>query len=341
MSEREKEKIYAKAPTRFDFAGGSTDLKPFRDREGGYVVNAGIKQSAHAEIRKRNDSSIIFRSADYSKEESFPSLNDVTFDGPLRLIKATVKYMQPTEGVEVYTKVDVPLSSGLGSSAAVVIVLVGGLRAVNGEEIEKESIIHDAIYIENVMLGKVIGGRQDQYASALGGFHAFSFDGEEVTVKPLNISEDTISELEARSVLCYSGELHIAGTVNEQIMAEYTAGNPRTINALRDMKDLAHKVERSLVTGDVDEFGRLIQSVGETQKSFHPVVVPHVVEDIFVTARANGAIGGKLAGAGAGGYIYLFCENGRKQEVVDSLQLKHFSSMPLNFSSEGVTVWQS
>lgn len=211
MAEFERKIIRAQAPVRFDFGGGPTDVDPFKTREGGFVLSAGIKQLAKVQITERSDNKIIIRSDDYGTVEKASSVENLDLEGPLRLIKAAVKHIQPTHGLEINTKVDVPPGSGLGASASIAIALVGALRSQRGEEkIQPITLINDALYLENEMLKNINGG-QDQYAAALGGFHAFEFKGPDVSVKTLNVKEETIRELESRSLLCFSGESHLSG----------------------------------------------------------------------------------------------------------------------------------
>lgn len=339
MSRLEEGSIHSIAPVRFDFGGGPTDVDPFKSQEGGFVVNAAINRFAEVQVIPRKDSSIVITSNDIGVREAANSLDELELVGSLRLIKAAVKYFE-LEGLAIKTKVDAPVGSGLGASAALAVALSGALRTFTGEDFTQEELVEDALHMENVLLGNINGG-QDQYASALGGFNAFNFNTNGVDVNSLSISPETVARLESRSVLFYSGASHLSGEVLDQIMGEYSAGNPKTTTALREMKDLTHGVEEALVNGDVDGFGNLIKDVGEVQKSYHPAVMPPQVGELFDAVRDNGVVGGKLAGAGGGGCIYLFCEDGKKEQVVDTLQRKDIAVMEIGFASEGITVWQA
>lgn len=338
MHELAKKVIVAEAPVRFDFGGGPTDVEPFKTREHGFVVNAAVKRLAHIKIKPRDDSKIILRSRNFKHNETFTSLDNLNLNGPLRLLKAAVKYVKPNTGMEITTLVDVPPGSGLGGSASLAIALLGALKTLKGETVTNTSeLVADALYIENVMLNNINGG-QDQYAAALGGFHAFNFDGDKVSVKNLNVSKDTISQIENRSILCYTGESHVSGDVLNSIMGNYEKGKTGTVTALREMKDLAHEVEQALVLGNVDKFGVLIREVGLHQRSYHPNIHPKSVRDLFDLAEKFGAVGGKLAGAGGGGVMYLFCHEGRKKDVQSAMLKLNVPLIPMKFATDGVMI---
>lgn len=335
------QKVRSRAPVRFDFAGGPTDVEPFRSRESGFVINGALDRSAEVNITHRSDRRIIIHSDDLHKEESFESVDNIDLDGSLRLIKASVKHVAPSTGLEINTKVDVPSGSGLGTSAALAIALIGGLRAINGDtQPQTQLLVDDALYIENVMLNNINGG-QDQYASALGGFHSFNFEPDHVKINTLNISDKTIAELENRSVLCYSGKSHISGNVLNQIMSNYVNGDIITVNALRIMKEMTHKIEQELTSGDLSHFGELIQTVYQIQKGLHPDVVPQNVQDISKLALDHGALGGRIAGAGGGGCVYFFCKRGKKENVIKALQGQGLQIIPMKFAQKGIEISSS
>lgn len=329
--------IHATAPVRFDFGGGPTDVDPFKTIEGGYVINSGVKLSAHVCITEHSDKSITINSEDLNTNERFSSIGEITIDGPLKLIKAAIVYTKSPFGFEVNTKVDVPAGSGMGGSASLAVALLGALKTVKREELVPQTLIDDVLYIENNLLKNINGG-QDQCAAALGGFHSFNFDGNGVVIKVVDVSNEAINELTNRSVLCYTGESHLSGAVLSQIMENYTNGDKNTVIALREMKSLTHELEQSLINADIDEFGVLINEIGDRQRSYHPNVHPPYVREIFEYAKQNGAIGGKLAGAGGGGCMFLFCEKGRKCDVETALSQHGIALFPLQFTNNGVSV---
>jgi len=323
------------APTRLDFAGGPTDIEPFRSTEGGHVVNASLSVSAHASVAPREDSDITIISSDLGIEEHYPSINEMDIDGPLRLIKAAIHRVGPEQGLTVTTQNEAPHGSGLGASGSLAIALLNGLRHVKGEAPSSQQLVADALYVENVMLDNINGG-QDQYAAAMGGFRSFSFSGDEVETRALDIHPDTVQELEDRSVLCFSGESHFSGKVLDQIIQEYLNGEVRTVTALRDMKSIAMDIGEALLSGELDEFGVLLQRAGRRQSEYHPAITPSEVVAIKNLAFSKGATGSKMAGAGGGGCVYFFCEPGRKEHVESSLLNRGVQVLPIHFTSTGV-----
>lgn len=331
--------IYSTAPSRFDFGGAPTDVEPFRSQEGGHIVNATINIKAHVAIMPRTDSRIFIHSDNYQNDdEVHASIQDLTVEGPLRLLRAAITHVAPSQGFHLSTNVEAPPGSGLGSSASLSVAVLSALRTLAGEvDLDPIRLAKDALYVENVLLGNVNGG-QDQYATALGGFHGMDFEPNDVKIKTINVSEQTISELEARSLFCHSGDTHISGQVLENVMMSYVDGDRSTINSLRTLKELSYEIEEALTGGDIEHFGRVMSATGKEQKKCHPQMIPSSVNKIFNLATQHGAIGGKIAGAGGAGFIYFFCEEGRRDEVADHLKKNGNVVLPVQFTSDGVIV---
>jgi D-glycero-alpha-D-manno-heptose-7-phosphate kinase len=332
--------IHASAPTRFDFAGAPTDVEPFKSEEGGYVVNASLAIRVNVSIVASGDTSeIVVVSRDLGTEERFTSIETMDLDGELRLIKAVISHVQLDGGVRITTSTDAPAGSGLGASAALAVALLRALRQFKGEEPTALELAGDALHVENVLLGNINGG-QDQYAAALGGFHAFEFAGSHVDIHPIEVSAERGRSLEERSVLCYSGESRLSGHVLNQVMADYTRRDHQTVISLRNMKRIAHETREALAGGSFAELGELIKATGETQRAFHPAFTPPAVERLLHIGEQHGALGAKMAGAGGGGCVYFFCEPERTREVRDALIADGTRVLPVQFQREGVLTAQ-
>jgi len=331
--------ICSTAPSRFDFGGAPTDVEPYRSREGGHIVNGTINIKAHATIVPRIDGRIFVYSDNFeNNKETYDSIRDLTVEGPLRLLKAAIMHVAPSQGFELATNVEAPPGSGLGSSASLAVAVLSALRTFMGEvELDPMKLVEDALHVENVMLGNVNGG-QDQYATALGGFHGMEFLPDQVAVKRINIANETIAELEARSLLCHSGDTHVSGQVLENVMTAYVNGEQATVDGLRTLKELSYEIEEALSNGDVDHFGRIMKATGEAQKKCHPSMIPPGVDRLFKIARQHGAIGGKIAGAGGAGFVYFFCRTGCRDAVAESLKNNGNLVVPVKFTTDGVVV---
>ncbi len=329
--------IRSSAPTRVDLGGAHTDVEPFKSEEGGYVVNAALDIRVDVSVATMTDSpDIVITSRDLNTEEHFSSIETMDHIGELRLIKAAITHMHPSGGVHVTTSTEAPPGSGLGASAALTVALLGALHQLRGEAPDPEQLVHDALYVENVLLANINGG-QDQYASVLGGFHALEFGPEQkVDVTDLQLTRSTVDELEARSLLCYSGESHLSGHVLDQIMANYRSGDRHTVGALRDLKRIAYETERALVEGSFDDLAASIAATGEAQHHLHPVMTPPRVKQLAQIGKSHGAPASKMVGAGGGGCMFFLCAPERKVELARALEADAAVVLPMRFSTQGV-----
>jgi len=327
--------IETSAPTRFDFAGAPTDVAPFKTDEGGFVVNASLGIRVRVCVSALDTPGVVVVSRDLGVEEQFASIDDVDHGGPLRLVKAAVVHVRPERGVRITTTSDAPRGAGLGASAALAVALLSALRRANGEAPTAEQLVDDALHVENVILGNINGG-QDQYASALGGFHAFGFGPGHVEVQPLSLDRALLRSIEERSVLCYSGDSRVSGDVLDQVMAQYTSGDRRTASALRTIKGIARETMQALADGSLDDLGALIQATGAVQRDLHVAMTPPAVQRLLEIGHAHGVDAAKMAGAGGGGCVYFFCPPERREGLAHALASHGVPLLPVQFSPAGV-----
>lgn len=333
--------INARTPIRIDFGGGPTDVWPFPLTEKGVIVNAAIRLYAYVRLKRRKDKLIIIKSYDYNNVEKFSLQNKIIIKDPLRLIKACVYYLGINHGLEIETKVDVPSGSGLGSSAALTISLLGAMYADLGKQVpDGLKLAKDAIFVENELLHNINGG-QDQYASALGGFHSFVFENKNIKDDAINIPIHTLLELEERSLLCYSGDTHLSGEILKKVMNKYIANNFNTKKALFSIRDATIMMKNALEKSNLQQFATLLNHIYMNQKKLHPDIATFEINKIIVLAKKYGAIGGKIAGAGGGGFVYLFCQPFLKQNVAKVLSKEGFITYPISFSEKGIIIWFS
>jgi D-glycero-alpha-D-manno-heptose-7-phosphate kinase len=215
------------------------------------------------------------------------------------------------------------------------VALLSALRQVNGETPTAGQLVDDALHVENVILGNINGG-QDQYASALGGFHAFAFGSERVDVQPLSLDHALLESIEERSVLCYSGDSRVSGDVLDQVMAQYTAGDRRTAAALRTIRGIARETAQALADGSLDDLGALIQATGDIQRHLHPAMTPPAVHRLLDIGRSHGVDAAKMAGAGGGGCVYFFCPPERREGLAQALASHGVPLLAVQFSPAGV-----
>jgi D-glycero-alpha-D-manno-heptose-7-phosphate kinase len=215
------------------------------------------------------------------------------------------------------------------------IALLSALHRMKGERPGAEQLVHDALHVENVMLGNINGG-QDQYAAALGGFNAFRFEGEDVDVRPLDLAPAFVRSLEERSVLCYCGDSRVSGHILDQVMAHYRSGDRGAVASLRTMRRIAHETEQALVGGSLDDLAALIAAAGEIQQALHEAMTPPAVQRLMEIGRAHGVHAAKMAGAGGGGCVFFLCPPEQRPPFERALNAAGVPVLPVQFSPRGV-----
>jgi D-glycero-alpha-D-manno-heptose-7-phosphate kinase len=326
--------VRATAPLRLDFAGGWTDVPPFATREGGLVVNAAIDLRVEVEFEPGREG-LLLRSEDLGQAARVRTAADLLLDGTLDLHKAAVRMLPPGPGT-LRSRSRVPPGSGLGSSGALDVALVAALARVRGETLSAEEIAREGWHLEAVEAGNP-GGRQDQYAAALGGFHQFEFLGDEVRIQRLEPDPGFAAELESRLMVCYTGQSRVSGATIARVMAAYEAGVPAVTSALHAMRSLAREMAAALVAGDLSRIGLLLSDNWAAQQRLDPGICTPEMAALERAMRQAGALGGKAAGAGAGGSMFFLMgddpERGRRAALAAGAEL-----LPLRWSPAGVEI---
>jgi D-glycero-alpha-D-manno-heptose-7-phosphate kinase len=213
---------------------------------------------------------------------------------------------------------DIPLGAGLGASAALNVVWLALVNAALGRQLSREELAEQAYRLED-LLG-VTGGKQDQYAAALGGINFFRFQEGAVHVERLSLSDDILRQLQERLVLVYSGESRLSGDIHERVWGGYLSGKTKVAAALRRLAAIAFEMREAVMRGDLGSFGALLGENWRCQKDLHPSITNETVEGLFRLANAAGAISGKACGAGGGGCLLFWCEEGAAPRVADALR---------------------
>ncbi len=330
----------ARAPLRLSFCGGGTDVSPYPEEHGGVVLSATINQYAYASLRPRRDTRLTLASLDYDVVARYDHPRRLKLDGSLDLIKAVVQGLKVRRGADLWVHSDAPPGSGLGSSSTLVVALIGVL----GEWLQKPRSGYDvaelAYRIERIDLG-LAGGRQDQYAAAFGGFNFIEFQGATTVVNPLRIRPDVLRELEYRMLLCYMGQTRQSAHIIERQTANYVGGRRRTIEALHRLKRETLEMKQALLLGDIDGMGELLHQAWENKKKLDDSISTPHVDRLYTFARKEGAIGGKMPGAGGGGYFLLLTRFDRKHRVARVLERHGGQVVPFQFEAKGLATWSS
>lgn len=225
----------------------------------------------------------------------------------------------------------IPSGSGLGTSAAIDVAWLALTNALIGRK-QSGAELAEAAYRLEKLLG-VEGGKQDQYASALGGFNLLHFgaEKEQARVEPLDVPDSVVQELEERCVLCYSGSAHNSGSVHEGVWERYKAGEQEVVSALRDIAGTAEPTREALLAGEVDSLARLVTANRECARRLHPALVTKRMDELFEAGLRAGATGSKACGAGGGGCLLFVCGEGKRGDVVAALEGAAADLIPFKF----------
>jgi D-glycero-alpha-D-manno-heptose-7-phosphate kinase len=328
-------RIYkAKAPMRIGFFGGGTDVSPYAEEHGGKVLNCTIDKYVRCMLRANGEEGVTIRSLDL---ESVSRNMTGRWEGRLALPQAVLDAMPEARGVEVTMFSDVPPGSGLGSSSALVVSMLKLIGAAYNLPADPYVLAELAYRIERVDLG-IPGGRQDQYAAAFGGMCLYHFGGERVIVEPVLSDPTALFELESCLLIGYIGDRRLLThhLVEDQVRRLKEGNTLRYHDETKAFVDESVKLLRSL---KIAEFGRLLHEAWEVKKAFSPYIAPPIVEEIYALARQHGAWGGKITGAGGGGFMVFACPFDRRLELERVLSEAGVQMRPFSFTAQGVHAW--
>ncbi len=327
-------RIYkAKAPMRIGFFGGGTDVSPYAEQHGGKVLNCTIDKYVRCMLRPTDDDGIVIRSLDL--EEVSRNLTG-RWEGRLHLPQAVLDAMPEARG-EVTMFSDVPPGSGLGSSSALVVSMLKLITSAHTTPMDPHSLAELAYRIERVDLG-IPGGRQDQYAAAFGGMCVYHFGGPRVIVEPVLSDPAALLELESCLLIGYIGDRKLLThhLVEDQVRRLVEGDTLRYHDETKAFVDQAVRLLRGL---KIDDFGRLLHDAWEVKKAFSPFIAPPAVDEIYALARKNGAWGGKITGAGGGGFMVFACPFDRRLTLERVLTEAGMQMRPFSFTTQGVHAW--
>lgn len=332
--------VRARAPLRISFGGGGTDVSPYCDERGGAVLSATINRYAYATIGP-GEGRFDVRSLDYDAAISYALDDPVVFDGQLDLAKGVLERFRGeaglAEGVAIDLHNDAPPGSGLGSSSAITVAIITALRERLRMPADDYATAELAYAVEREDVG-IKGGRQDHYAAAFGGFNFIEFERGAALVNPLRLRPETIYELEYSLVFAYVGGTHFSSHIIEKQVANYESGS--AVAAMDRNKELAYAMKRALLLGKLSEFGALLDEAWAAKKQMAEGISTPRIDEIYERARAAGALGGKVTGAGGGGFMFFLCEPRRRFQVQESLRELGAEVVNFSFVHEGARAWR-
>ncbi len=328
----------SKAPLRISFGGGGTDVSPYAEERGGVVLNTTINQYAYCSLTPRDDDLIQAHSLDYDVIAKFDRSESLQAEGDLALVRAVVRAMEAPTGTDLFLHSDAPPGSGLGSSSTVVVALIGVFCHWLRRPMTDYEIAELAYQVERIDLG-IKGGRQDQYAATFGGFNYIEFYSDTVVVNSLRIPAEVLNELEYRLLLCYTGVTRLSANIlNTQIEA-YVTRKPDVLAAMDALKAITVALKNALLLGHLDDFGALLHEAWENKKRLAASISNLHIEELYQTARDHGALGGKISGAGGGGFLLVYCPFDRKHRIAEALEQAGGTVVSFGFEPRGLQTW--
>ena len=330
--------IRSRAPLRVSFCGGGTDVAPFPEREGGCVLSATINLYAFTTLQPRTDSRVRAESLDLGLSFDHDAA-DLQPDGTLDLVKATLRTMGVDAGADLFLHADAPPGSGLGTSSTVVVALVGLVNEWKKQSLTPYEIAELAYQIERVELN-MPGGAQDQYAACFGGFNFIEFFGDHVVVSPLRVRPSVLHELSYSLSLFYIGRTRNSGDIIERQIARVVANEDDTMTALHDLKAMTEQLKRTLLLGNIPEFGKILHASWETKQLLVDGITNDFIDRAYTIALANGAWGGKILGAGGGGYLLVAAPYRASPRIAAKLAEAGVPHVPFSFEPDGLVTWR-
>ena len=336
----------SKAPLRLGLAGGGTDVSPYSDIYSGAVLNATIDQYAYCTIEETISDTIVLIALDLDQQKRYASVLNLPIDGHLDLIKGVYNRIVKDFGItkplsfKITTYCDAPPGSGLGSSSTMVVAILKAFTEWLNLPLGDYDMAYLAYQIERIDLG-LSGGKQDQYAATFGGFNFIEFSKDErVIVNPLRIKRWIIDELEVSMVLFYTGESRSSDKIIKEQQKNTREGKKLPIQAMHRIKKNSYLMKDFLLKGDIVHFAKALGKEWENKKQMATSITNIKIENIYEAAMKSGAYGGKVSGAGGGGFMFFTINPTKRINLINTLNNFDGKVLNFHFSDNGCQGWR-
>jgi D-glycero-alpha-D-manno-heptose-7-phosphate kinase len=331
--------LITRSPVRISFGGGGTDLPAYYEQFGGAVLSTAINKYFYTVLRKRGDGKIQVISSDLRTLETWGNINSMSFErSELEIPLAVVKDVGRDISVDLFLASEIPPGTGLGSSASVCVNVLKALSAYLHLPLSKYDLAERAFHVARNVLGNPVG-KQDEYAAAFGGLNYIRFgtDGT-VTVEPVVLDSALMTELEDNLMLFFTGATHQSTTILEEQEESTRKDRGRALDSLHTIAGLAERMRNTLEDGDLHTFGKLLDEGWQAKKAISGRISSDQIDALYAIAKGSGAVGGKITGAGGGGFLLLYCERPYQDAVRQGLSAAGAREMTFRFDSKGAQV---
>jgi len=339
--------IRSRAPFRLGLAGGGTDVSPYSDLYGGCILNSTINLYAWANIEARNDGKIVFELPERDELYIFDSVEELPITGGKddlmkgiynRIVK---DFIHVPLSFTLTCSLDVPFGSGLGTSSTLAVAILGAYSEWLSLPLGEYDLAYMAYQIERVDL-KQAGGKQDQYAAAFGGFNFMEFYAENrVVVNPLRIKNETINELSNNLLLYYTNSSRNSGDIIEKQQKNVEKQQSKSIEAMHMVKKQAYEIKEAILKNQIDKIGDILHSGWHYKKGMADGISTPLFEELYDMAISAGSTGGKISGAGGGGFVFFYCPDNTRFRVAKALQSLGGYVQPYDFTKKGLETWKT
>ena len=321
-------------PVRVSFAGGGTDMPEYYEKFDGSVVTTNINLFTYVIINPRKDDSFQAFSSDFEMHQSKISYDKLEPRFGTEIAVTVVKLFNYKQGGDFLVCSDVPPGSGLGASSTLCVNFVNMISKLKGENLSKEKTAETAFHIEHDLLKHPIG-KQDDYIAAFGGFNYIKFQKDKISVESMSLEKSLLAELEQNLLLFFVGNTRNSAVILSKQAENIRSNNSEILNSLHFVKELSQELHSSLTNSDLTKFGEILHRGWLAKQKFAKGVSNDRINLMYNTALKNGAVGGKLTGAGGGGHLLLYCEKSKQMKVIEEMKKLGLAHIPFKFHSEG------
>lgn len=324
--------ILARAPLRIPLGGGGTDLPSYYTRFGGFFLSAAINKYVYIYVNRPAADDLL--RIKYSKYEETERVDEILHD----LVRPSLKLLGVDSALEIVSMADIPDGTGMGSSGSYLVALLTALYAFKRERVPVQALAEQACHIE-IDLAKHPVGKHDQYIAAFGGITCFEIEEDgKVCVSPLDLPIEVAEELQSSIMLYYTGVTRASSEVLTEQKRDTEQGNTAVVESLHLTKEIGLEIKKALQNGDLKRFGKLLDEHWQNKKRRSNKISDSRLDKIYEVAKQNGVIGGKIMGAGGGGFFMFFCANGCKARLRNAMVAEGLREVPFDFDYEGAKV---